>query len=396
MKYKKLKLCMALSAVVAVSALILPTTASAKGINIGILTPLTATNAVQGQDIMNGIKLAIHRVNQGYEVPMQDGSTKKIGPGLLGGKINLIVEDSESRPQSAMAAVHKLVDVNHVPIILGSYASGVTIPTGQYANQHETVDISAGATSPKLRGIGPYFFNAIGLDNLMGTATGKFAVENSGFKKFVSIVPNNPFGVGMEITACKEVAKLGGKCVSKLRYHMHKNNYRPIVQTLNRNLKSGVGVLFTGYGTEARLILRQTYQMGIQDKSNWYSDYPTMWSNEITKTPQVGDGMKGVSPGGHSDLYQKVYAAAYKAKYGKKPLTAFGPIGYDSAMLAALAVQKAGSSDPKAIAKALYEVSKNYLGVTGSKTLDKDGMQKNAVYVHKIYKNGKLQPYEKQ
>src|SRR5699024_4598575 len=326
-----------------------------------VLTPLTSTNAVQGQDILNGIKLAVHRINQGYEVPMQDGSKKKVGPGLLGGKINLTVEDSESRPQSAMAAVHKLIDVDHVPIILGTYASGVTIPTGQYANDQKTVDISAGATSPKLREIGPYFFDAIALYSFMGSATGKFAIEDSGLKKFVSIVPNNSFGVGMEITACKHVKDMGDESVAKLRYHMHKNNYRPIVHTLKRHLKYDVGVLFTGYGTEARLILRHAYQMGLKDKYNWYSDYPTMWSNEITKTPQLGDGMKGVSPGGHSNIYQKVYADAYKEKYGEKPLTAFGAIAYDSAMLAALAVQKTGNTDPKDIAKALHEVSQNYL-----------------------------------
>jgi branched-chain amino acid transport system substrate-binding protein len=395
MKPKKLKYCIAASAALLVSALMLPAAASADGIEIGVITPLTETNAVQGQNILHSIQLAVNRINEGYEVPMQDGSTKKVGPGLLGGKIKLKVEDSESRPQSAVAAAHKLVNVDHVPIVLGNFASGVTVPVGQYTNKHDTINIAAGATSPKLREIGPYFFDAIGLDELMGKATGKFAMEDSGLKKFVSLVANNPFGVGMEITACKEIKSEGGECIAKLRYHMHKNNYRPIVQSLKKRLGSDTGVLLTAYGTESRLILRQAYQMGMKDKKNWYADYPTMWSNEVSDTPQIADGIKGISPGGHSDIYQDTYAKPYKKKYGDEPMTAFGAIAYDSVMLAALAVQKADSDDPDDIAKALYPVSKTYLGVSGDKTFDKDGMQATAKYVHNIYKDGKLQPYGK-
>src|SRR5699024_7808149 len=210
----------------------------------------------------------------------------------------------------------------------------------------------------------------------------------------VSLVSNNPFGVGIELTSCKEIADLGGKCVAKLRYHMHKNDYRPIVQTLKRHLKKGQAVLFSGYGTEARLILRQAYQMGIQDKSNWYSDFPTMWSNEIAEMTKVGTGIKGLSLRGKSSIYKDVYAIPYKKQFGTKPTTAFGGFAYDSAMLAALAVQKAGSNDPTAIAKALHEVSRNYLGVTGDVTFDQDGMRKTATYAKKIFKDGKLQHYQ--
>lgn len=396
MKSRKLKCCIAASVALAASAVMLPGMASAEGIEFGVVTPLTETNAVQGQNILHSIQIAVDRINKGYEVPMQDGSTEKVGPGLLGGQVKLIVEDSESRPQSAMAGAHKLINVDHVPIILGNFASGVTVPVGQYANKNKTIDISAGATSPKLREIGPYFFNGIGLDSLMGKATGNFAMKDSGLKKFVSLVANNPFGVGMEITSCKAIKAAGGECIAKLRYHMHKNNYRPIVQSLKRHLAPDVGVLFTAYGTEARLILRQAYQMGLKDKSNWYADYPTMWSNEVSDTPQIADGIKGISPGGHSNIYQDEYAKPYRAKYGDEPMTAFGAIAYDTTMLAALAVQKANSDNPDDIAKALYKVSETYLGVTGDKKFDKDGMQATAKYVHNIYKDGKLQPYSKQ
>src|SRR5699024_3662553 len=85
----------------------LPVQAQDNVIEIGVISPRAGRNAVQGKDISRGVQLAIQRINNGYEVPMQDGSTVKLGPDVLGGKLKLIVGDTESRPASALAAVRK-------------------------------------------------------------------------------------------------------------------------------------------------------------------------------------------------------------------------------------------------------------------------------------------------
>lgn len=381
---------MSLLAVLLVSAFAVPA-ASANGITFGVLTPLTGTNSVQGQDILKGIKLAVDRVNNGYEVPMKGGKTKKIGPGVLGGKIKLQIEDDESRPQSAVAGAHKLVDTDHVPVVVGGFSSGVAVPTGQFFNKSKTIDISAGATSPKLRDIGPYFFDTIGLDSLMGKAIGKFLMEDSGAKTVGSITANNPFGIGIEQEACKQIKKMGGKCVAKVHYQQHKNDYRADIHSLMQSHPDAI--LFTAYGTDAKLILKQAYQMGYDSHKNWYADYMTMWSNEVSSQPQTANGIKGLVPGKQTDFLETHYAKPFEKKFGHKPATSFSAYAYDSVMLAALAVNKAGSADPDAIKKALHEVSKNYEGVMGNEAFDKDGMQKTNLYSKKIYRDGKLENY---
>src|SRR5690625_554263 len=64
----------------------IPAMAQDNTIEVGVISPLTGRNAVQGEDIVRGIKLAVKRINNGYEVPMEDGSTVKVGPDKLGGK----------------------------------------------------------------------------------------------------------------------------------------------------------------------------------------------------------------------------------------------------------------------------------------------------------------------
>ena len=378
----------------AVAAALAASPAAAQdSIRIGQLTSLTGTNAVQGQDMQRGMELAVQRVNQGYEVPMDGGETRQLGPGLLGGKqVEVIVENTESRPASAMDAVRKLVNVDDVPVVVGEFSSGISVPTGQFTNQNRTVQISVGSTSPKLREIGSYMFNAIGLDNLMGAALTEFAVKDSGAKKFASITPNNPFGVGLEVNACKTLKQeFDGACVSTVRYELNKSDYRAeIKQLFASDPQAG---FYTAYGTESRLIFRQMHEMGMAPPKGWYADYMTMWSNEVKDIPQVAEGVKGLVVGVAGDFYQTEYAQPYEQAFGEAPLTAFGGYAYDAAMMALLAIDEAGSTEPKQIAEALHEVAQDYKGVTGDKAVDENGMQKRESYQRKIYTDGALQDY---
>lgn len=366
---------------------------AAEPIRIGQITSLTGTNAVQGLDIKRGVQLAVERINNGYAIPMTDGSKKKIGPGLLGDRqIEVLVEDTESRPASAMDASRKLVNVDDVPIIIGEYSSGITLPTGQFTNSNGVVQIGIGSTSPKLADIGPYFFNAIGTDVLMGEKLAAFAYEDSGVETFTSIVPNNPFGVGVELTSCERLAELGGECVTKTRYDLEKSDYRPIIQTTFRD--DAQAGFFTAYGTEARLILRQMHELGMEPSKGWYADYPTLWSNEVSDIAEVAEGIKGLRPGTSTDFYESEYASLYEDEFGEPPTTAFGAFGYDAAMLVALAIHKADSTDPDEVKEQMGSVSKTYKGVTGGKEFDGNGMQVNETYRRMIYRDGELVPYE--
>lgn len=363
-------------------------------IRIGQITSLTGTNANAGKDMERGVELALERINNGYAIPMEDGSTKKVGPGLLDGrKIKRIVEDTESRPQSAMDAVRKLVNSDNVPIVLGEFSSGITLPTGQFTNKNEVIQFSVGATSPKLRDIGPYFFDSIGTDVLAAEAIAEMAAKDSPkAETFTSITVNNPFGVGVEVNTCKFLKqKYDRECVTTVRYEREQSDYRAQVNRMfDRNPDAA---LFTAYGTEARLILRQAYQAGYRDQVQWYAPYITMWTNEVEELPEIANGIKGTQVGVEGDFYNTEYAQPYEKAYGEKPLTAYGAYGYDAMMIVALAIQKAGTTNPDKLKDVMQEAAENYKGVTGSKDLDKDGMQVNEQYMYRIYKNGKLQDY---
>ncbi|MGA9209521.1 MAG: ABC transporter substrate-binding protein, partial [Terriglobales bacterium] len=79
---------------------------------IGVITSLTGSNAAFGQAHKNGYTIALEEINA--------------RGGLLGKKVELDYYDDQSRPDQAVQGVSKLVDQDHVPIVLGAYSSEST------------------------------------------------------------------------------------------------------------------------------------------------------------------------------------------------------------------------------------------------------------------------------
>lgn len=366
--------------------------AAQEKVKIGQFTPLTGASAVVGLDMQRGAQLAIERVKAGYDVPLKEGKTRRLGPGLLGKEVELVVEDDESRAAAAMDAVRKLVNVDKVAIVIGEYSSGKTLPTGQWTNDNKVVHISIGANSPKLRDVGPYFFSTIGLASLQGPQLVKLAKSEVGAKTVATLFPNNPYGVGVEIATCEAAPKLGMECVTRVRYEEAKTDYRPELRQLTA--ANPDAVVWFAYGAEAALVLRQAYEMGLKGAEKWIGTEVSNWELEVKGTPEIAEGLRGIEHRVREDsFYQEQYGKPYEDRFGQPPLTVFGAYGYDTAMLAALAIDAAGSTDSDAIREALFKVSRIYKGLTGDTSVDKDGMQVGEDYGTFIYKGGKLRPY---
>jgi hypothetical protein len=77
-----------------------------------VVTSLTGSNAAFGQAHKNGYTIALDEINA--------------KGGLLGKKVELDYYDDQSRPDQAVQGVSKLVDQDHVTIILGAYSSEST------------------------------------------------------------------------------------------------------------------------------------------------------------------------------------------------------------------------------------------------------------------------------
>lgn len=338
-------------------------------INIGAVLPLTGSSASIGEDQRRGIELAVDKINA-------DG-------GVLGKKLNVIVEDSGGAANSALDAAKKLTTVDKVSAVMGEYSSGVTVPLGQYLQQAGVVHVNVGSSSPDIANIGDKSFSVIGLD----TIASKFASDElikRGYKTAAIMVPNNSYGEGIVKPFTDAYKAAGGSVTETVLYTEGQTSYRAELERIAKS--SPDVVLYSAYGQDSSVINQQAYEGGMQD-TPWFGIYLTMCtSDSAPETVQNQIGMDVNYVGADGQAYQD----AYKAKYGEDFASTFSGYTYDGTTMLAKAIEQAGSTDPTKIAEALKQVGQGYAGVTGDITFDSHNQRSEQPYLVLKYTDGKV------
>ncbi|MFQ6016386.1 MAG: ABC transporter substrate-binding protein, partial [Anaerolineae bacterium] len=166
----------ALALLVALLAIVLAACAPAAApavIKIGLDVPLTGD---------------IPKVGEGskYAAEMWLEDIKAAGGLEVGGKkyqVELVIEDNESKAESAVAAATKLITQDNVLVIVGPQASKQAVPTGEVADTNETPMVSPWSTNPRTTENRPWVFRSCFLDPFQGPVAANFATEEFGFTK---------------------------------------------------------------------------------------------------------------------------------------------------------------------------------------------------------------------
>ena len=102
-------------------------------VRMGVLAPVQMP---VGQSIINSAKMAAEEING--------------AGGILGKKIELVVGDTESKPEKGVAAMKKLVLEDKVDVLVGEYSSGVALAIQPFLSGYKIVLLTTGTASPDL------------------------------------------------------------------------------------------------------------------------------------------------------------------------------------------------------------------------------------------------------
>lgn len=353
-----------------VSLIALASPSLAEQLKIGAILPLSGASATSGEDQRRGIELAIEEINA--------------AGGVLGEPVIAVVEDSGGRAPSALDAAKKLVTVDNVPVVIGEYSSGITIPMATYLMQENRVHLNIGSTSIKVREIGEKSFSTIGLDDVSSIFAAKDLFDQ-GYRKVAVITPNNAYGQGVSEAFQKAFTELGGEVVTTLLYTEGQTSYRRELQQLQSTAPDAY--FYSAYGKEAATINREAFELGLHE-TPWYAGYLSMCTSDSEPTyveGQMGFDLNYVGPDGQA------FSEAYQAKYGEPFVTSFTGYAYDAAKLVMLAAEQAGSTDPDAIAAKLTELGgAGYEGATGMIKFDAERQRSEQPYLQQKIADGKI------
>ena len=340
--------------------------AAAQDIAIGEYASLTGGNATFGTSSHAGTALAIDEVNARGGV-------------LNGVKLKLLTEDDQSKAGEPANIVKKFISNDKVAAVLGEVASSKSLEAAPICQTAGIPMISPASTNPKVTQIGDHIFRVCFLDEFQGKCIARFAATTLKAKKAgVLIDVKQDYSTGLAGFIKDNFTQAGGAIVAEKSYSSGDKDFKAQLTSIKA---ANPDVIFVpGYYTEVSEIARQARQLGIKvplmGGDGWDSDrlvanggtalegdYFTDHFTSEDSTPMVQDFVK-----------------KYKAKYGNAP-DAMAALGYDSALILADALKRAGTPDADKLRAAIAD-TKNFQGVTGKITIDPNrNASKSAVMI---------------
>jgi len=342
-------------------------------INVGEVASLTGKEAAFGQSSHKGTQLAIEEINS--------------SGGIDGKQVALHTEDNQSMQGQSATIVKMLISRDKVVAVLGEVASSRSLEMAPIC-QHEHIPmISPSSTNPRVTQIGNYIFRVCFIDPFQGTVMAKFAAQNLHIKKIAVLTSvSSAYSVGLAKYFKQTFAADGGDLTIEQKYSEGDKDFKAQLTAIKA---AGVdGIFVPGYYTEAALICIQAHELGMDlpifGGDGWEAEeliqiggpavegkfYSTHYSPD-NQTPEVQDFVK-----------------KFRARWDGETPDAMAALGYDSAMVLADSIHRAGTTEGPQLRDAIA-ATKDYAGVTGRTTIDAERNATKAAVIITV-KDGKF------
>ena len=348
-------------------------------IKIGVITDRVGVSKPYSEPATEGVIFGADEINR--------------KGGVLGRKIELLIEDDQSRPDISAALARKLVDQG-VAFILSVSLSPATQQQQTVTMEAKTPQMtpmnSADYLTTQLQN--PYFWQTGPLGSTQ-IATLLAHAKSKNFKRVALITDNSDLGQAIGKAFKGTLEKAGIQIVADEVVARGATTAMPQMQKIraaNPEAMFLAGVLTA----ENVLIFRAYKELGV--KFPIHSSYNLSVPIYETVAKGLIDGITFVDAYDPEKPEVKAFVAAYKKGTGKDPQNLHG-YGYDGIHLIADAIRRAGSTDKEKIREAMQKT--NYAGVMGKKGMrysfpegkragfDNDGM---VVRVYEHDKQGRV------
>lgn len=327
----RFKLLVVLAAVLASFALGSASAADTEVVKLGFAAPLTGPQAHYGEDMRNGLTLALEQANKkGIQL---DGKTVTF---------ELIVRNDQADPRIAVQVARQMV-AKGVKGVLGHFNSGTSIQASRIYHDAGLPQIAM-ATSPEYTQQNyATTYRMMTSDTQQGAADGVFIVKELGAKKIALIDDRTAYGQGLTDEVAKAVKAAGGEIISREYTNDKASDFTAILTNIKS--KSPGAIFFGGLDAQSGPMRSQMVRLGITAP---LVSGETARSDTFLKL--AGDAANGTyaSLAGvplQSMAAGKQFLKDYEARFKVEP-GAYSPYAYDGAWNMITAMQEAGSSDP--------------------------------------------------
>ena len=337
-------------------------------VRIGMVLPVTGPGADAGRYALNGAKIALEAVN-------------KAG-GVLGKPLEIVTEDDQTTNPGAVLAFSKLASQPDLVGFLGSVRS-----TQNHAMAPDILKtgkpVCFGGTDPVLTQLGnPWLFRFRPNDSFSAKVIAEQGVKNLGKKKWAIIHSTDAFGTSGAKALTESLGQLGATVALDQGYANQSQDFTPVVLAIRQSGAEVIGSYFT-FENDLGIFARQLRQLGVN--APWVGS-PSI--TNVTALKLAGPSLfntYGVADYAEdSSEAAKAYGTAYRAATKIAPDNQ-SSWTFDAVTVLALAINKAGKTDPQAIREALLAV-RGHQGAEGTYNFDKNG---DGLHGYNVVRNDK-------
>ena len=369
-----------LVAILGVGALVLGASGPAwaqKPIKIGFMAGLTGIGAQVGKDMVDGFKMYLEDHNN-----------------MIGGrKVELIVEDNQSRPEVAVNKLRKFVENDQVDLVAGEAFAHIALALAPKVNEYQIPMVFPVAASDDLtqRQRVKWVVRTGWTSSQPSHPFGEWVSKNLKYKRVVTIAADYAFGWEVVGGFQRTFEESGGQVVQKLWVPLNVADWAPYLSQIRRDADA----VFALAVAQAQLRFPKQYEdAGLKGRLPLIGGAVTFDESAL---PRMGDeALGGISPLMYSAALDtpamKAWSKAYKARFGKVP-SYYSETCYTSARWIDTAAKAVGGKveDKEAFLAALKKVEMPD-ALRGPLKLDAYGNMIQNIYIRKVErKDGELQ-----
>ena len=352
--HAKAAVCGALScAVVAFSGLNAP---AQESIRIAGIYAVTGTAAPSNLASLQGARLAVQEVNR--------------SGGVLGKPLEMVEIDNQSSPIGSKVAADRAVGMG-AAAILGSAWSSHSLAVARVAQKRSIPMITNVSTHPAVTRVGDFIFRVCFIDSFQGSVMARFAHQDLDARSAVVLQDvSSDYSLGLAAAFQGSFEAKGGRVVSTIDYKHYQERFDDMVRCAG---EADPEIVFLPGHDESGVIIRKAREAGLHcaflGGDGWEAKsffdhggtafgqgyFCTHWSEEV-----------------RTEASREFVALYHQESRAKGPLLAPAALAFDAVMLIADAMERAGTTEPRAVQKALAR-TQGFEGVTGNLSFDRFG-----------------------
>ncbi len=338
--------------------------AQAREVVIGVLYPMTGPSAQIGIDARNIINVAVDIVNNGANINLPLAKSKGL-PRLGGAKVRVVFVDHQGSAALGQSEAERLITQEKVHALLGAYQSAVTTTASQVAERMGIPFVNADSSSPALTERGfKWFFRTSPHDGHFSQVMFEFMQDfekkrSIKFKSVAILNEDTTFGADSSKVQEELAKKYGYEVVAKIPF---RTGTTSLDAEVGRLKDANADVLLPSlYTSDAILLTRTARNLDYNPKLIIAQDAGYTDPKFVTEMGKQAEAALTRAPFALDLAARKplipVVDEMFKKVGGGRDLADVSARAFTGFMTLVDAINRAGSTDPAAIQKALRETN---------------------------------------